>query len=686
MQLDSIKLKNFKIHRDREFQFKPGINGIVGRNGIGKSTVTEAIRFLYTGALDETKDRTITIGEADGYVRGTFTLNNKQGTLERHLGSSKVRLRYDGKDLNKAVEVKELWSNLLQIDESIFNNVIIARQGEIPLLFSGNDTVREKIFQKIFLVPNTEKLRTTLWENYIKTCPPELPTEDISILRASMTETVGKLNPIREKIDDVLSRIMNDATVSSVLTRITFLKKCIEDIKERPTLEVKLKDLVKTEEETKARQLELETKLKTLDYHIYKKHHDQLLINKQLIGKKEQLERQLLVLQNEKFFAEYDEVKSVIELQTKEQIIAKLTEELGAVKAAYTNYIKTVSQFDTLQKHDKCPTCTQPLNDVKTFVDKQKALMQIEEQKLTRLTNELHDEKCSHSLLSTKIKDARSHQAATTSIQREIEGYGTVTFSEQEFSLVKAVLDQYQQIKDTINRIQNDLTRITGEIAVVTLKLKGLASYDGTSSPEKELDIMQQVLTVNGNRKEELNRLRIEEAKYDAEVNMLDSRVTSSFANEKKNEKRNKYYNILNSMYDLFHVSKFPRKLIESYSDVVQEYLLANTQKFNIPYRPRIAEGFKVEMLDTEGRVVPSVSGGQKVMVGLCLRLALHSLFAQSFPMWIVDEGTTHLDEENSKLYFELIRQMKAETTLKQIIIIDHNEMLADVVDNVIKV
>jgi len=156
--------------------------------------------------------------------------------------------------------------------------------------------------------------------------------------------------------------------------------------------------------------------------------------------------------------------------------------------------------------------------------------------------------------------------------------------------------------------------------------------------------------------------------------------------NTKLNEQRDTYLRTLQSLYDLFHTTKFPRQLIQSYSQDVQDLLAINTEKFSIPYAPKIIDGFKIQMhTKDDGKIVPRVSGGQEVIVGLALRLALHSLFAQSFPIWIIDEGTTHLDQENVKLYFDVIRQLKTDATIKQVIIIDHNQGLVDVVDNVIK-
>jgi DNA repair exonuclease SbcCD ATPase subunit len=89
-------------------------------------------------------------------------------------------------------------------------------------------------------------------------------------------------------------------------------------------------------------------------------------------------------------------------------------------------------------------------------------------------------------------------------------------------------------------------------------------------------------------------------------------------------------------------------------------------------------------MYTEDNQIVPTVSGGQEMQIGISLHLALHELFSQSFPLLVIDEGTTHLDTTNRKAYFEIIKKLKANEKLQQILIIDHDEGLSTVVDNVI--
>lgn len=76
MQILSIHLKNIKSHRDSEINFSPGINVLSGPNGIGKSTIFEAIGYALFGvdARDfvSNVDRFLTIGAKRGEIAVVF--------------------------------------------------------------------------------------------------------------------------------------------------------------------------------------------------------------------------------------------------------------------------------------------------------------------------------------------------------------------------------------------------------------------------------------------------------------------------------------------------------------------------------------------------------------------------------------------------------------------------------------
>lgn len=91
MRLISIQLKNIKSHRDTELSFSPGINVLCGANGVGKSTVFEAIGYGLFGvdAQDfvSKAERFLSIGAKRGEVSVVFeAVDGEQYRVTRTVG------------------------------------------------------------------------------------------------------------------------------------------------------------------------------------------------------------------------------------------------------------------------------------------------------------------------------------------------------------------------------------------------------------------------------------------------------------------------------------------------------------------------------------------------------------------------------------------------------------------------
>lgn len=82
MQIISIQLQNIKSHRDTELSFSPGINVLSGPNGIGKSTIFEAIGYALFGVDAQSfvgnVERFISIGAKKGAIAVVFRPANDE--------------------------------------------------------------------------------------------------------------------------------------------------------------------------------------------------------------------------------------------------------------------------------------------------------------------------------------------------------------------------------------------------------------------------------------------------------------------------------------------------------------------------------------------------------------------------------------------------------------------------------
>lgn len=82
MQILTIHLQNIKSHRDTTLSFSAGINVLSGPNGIGKSTIFEAIGYALFGVDAQSFvgniERFISIGAKRGLIEVDFSLNDDE--------------------------------------------------------------------------------------------------------------------------------------------------------------------------------------------------------------------------------------------------------------------------------------------------------------------------------------------------------------------------------------------------------------------------------------------------------------------------------------------------------------------------------------------------------------------------------------------------------------------------------
>lgn len=116
MELQRLSLKNFRAFKQAEFEFKPGMNLIVGINGVGKSSVLDAIRIMLSQILpqiSQSKSKRIAFKPSDIYLGETlfeiglaFSTSTTPITLS---GKFEKRLKFESKPDNLKIfdEIKE---------------------------------------------------------------------------------------------------------------------------------------------------------------------------------------------------------------------------------------------------------------------------------------------------------------------------------------------------------------------------------------------------------------------------------------------------------------------------------------------------------------------------------------------------------------------------------------------------
>jgi exonuclease SbcC len=679
MTLTDLSLTNFRNHRRLELRFKTGVTGIVGRTGAGKSSIIEGILFGLTGLLfTGDKHEAITLGEDVGKVVIGFTLNNKKGTLTRHLDVSKVVLTYDGVTYKKATEVKELWDKFLQVSSEIVARVLIAQQGQIPLLFCGDPSVREKIFQKIFMVPNTEKLRSLIHKNYIKQCPPVIHTENM----ADLEDKKRILNDLIVDISGEIKAIdlLKDSEVRYINNRLQFIQKCVDDVSKIAAT----KELVEAKEHEFAELSEIcaHNGHRSVTYNLPEKRKQLARIHKSaaLMSQKQKIQDQLDNITFNLTEEEYLELEKTI--TERESKVSALNNKLSEFRVKRNNIKADIDKFSEVTE---CPTCHQNVGDIHDLVHNY-------EEDLVTLDIDAKEVQEEHKVAIKQLEAAYTTKKTYEDILNKKQNltdmllsFGDESYSEVELKQLEKEIPEYEELDRELAEARLEAKGVKTDIELLKQQLEHFSEYDSDGDINEEKNLLLEALSNNQENNRIVQQKKITMAVKEAELTQLLNTIKETKKNMEANEKRNRYVKTLNLIYDLFHSSNFPRKLILDYADIVTDHLQEHLQKFSIPYSAKVADSFKIEVLDDEGRALPTVSGGQQVQVGLSLHLALHDLFGQSFPLMIIDEGTTHQDTANQKAYFDILKQLKEKSKFRQIIIIDHHPDLAEVVDQTIE-
>jgi exonuclease SbcC len=164
MQLHRLRLLNFRQHADTEIAFGPGITGIIGPNGTGKTTLLEAIAWAFYGnpAARGSKE-TIRWNRAPARssvrVEVDFSLGPHEFRVVRGLYNAELfQDRFDQPTANSQQEVSAKVERLLGMTREEFFNTYFTGQKELAVMAAMGATERARFLSRVL---GYEKLRLT---------------------------------------------------------------------------------------------------------------------------------------------------------------------------------------------------------------------------------------------------------------------------------------------------------------------------------------------------------------------------------------------------------------------------------------------------------------------------------------------------------------------------------------------
>ena len=160
MRLHRLRLLNFRQHRDTDLEFGPGLTAIIGPNGVGKSTLLEAIAWAIYG-MDAARGTRDSIRwrrakpRSEVRVELEFGLGPHEYRVVRTLYGAELYLDRAAQPMTTSLaEVSARLERVLRMSRDEFFNTYFTGQKELAVMAAMKPTERGQFLSKLLRYDN----------------------------------------------------------------------------------------------------------------------------------------------------------------------------------------------------------------------------------------------------------------------------------------------------------------------------------------------------------------------------------------------------------------------------------------------------------------------------------------------------------------------------------------------------
>ncbi len=174
MRISYLELRNYRRFKELKLQFPDGVIGILGLNGVGKSTIIEAIAWSLFGNVEEVvrtgKDSIRKTGAQPGdscSVVLEFELGGTEYRVRREMGGKSLAMKAELRTKDKVIAVddkpvKRMVEKLLGMDHKSFFTSVFAIQKELNALQNVAPGERKKVVLRMLRIDGLDPVLTNI--------------------------------------------------------------------------------------------------------------------------------------------------------------------------------------------------------------------------------------------------------------------------------------------------------------------------------------------------------------------------------------------------------------------------------------------------------------------------------------------------------------------------------------------
>ncbi|MBC7113792.1 MAG: AAA family ATPase [Candidatus Methanomethyliales bacterium] len=253
----------------------------------------------------------------------------------------------------------------------------------------------------------------------------------------------------------------------------------------------------------------------------------------------------------------------------------------------------------------------------------------------------------------------------------------------EEFDRNLPLAEKRNELQRQLFGLMEELASKKQEYQEIMAKIDALAYDEGLHNKkqnefdakmQEKISIEKEVARLNG----EIGQLSQEKESCESELRQL---------SEKEREKAlvERFVKILEVIRSAFHKDGL-QKLIRAKARPLLEKMTRDFfERFNLEFSDvQIDDDYNISVIGPAGvQSIDQISGGERVALAIALRLAIARVLSEKVETIIMDEPTTHLDEERRKELVNILNSFFREggRVIPQMIVITHHSEIEDVAD-----
>ena len=715
VKFKKIGMKNFCCYTNTmEYSMEnQGLTLITGPNGIGKTTMFDAIPFALYGITTKGLRGEDVINDKinkNCHVWLDFIVNDEEYRIDRYVKYSKhgstVLLAKNGNVIKKGqVEVKDEIERLL-ISQKLFLNTLLFGQKVKSFFTDLKDSEQKEIFRNILDLGKYVSYR-------------EISVENVNECKKNINDLENKL-----KVDSSILENLSDEINNLEESKKNFNKEKNKDIKE---LEKELKILEEELVNVKSRSKSLDIDSLTKDFDSISKELSEFNVSKIEISsesskkesdlrnkkesKKNEINKQATEEKNKIQLEKRDnesllkdkihnlEIKFNSDINESSNSINELNNYANSAEKEIFNLSKELEDIEkNVSNNSTCPTCKQKIIDEKTIEMFKEKSSELKNKISNFKNNKLNYEKEAHNLLNKK-RSLDNEKSKETKIIKE-------KYIEEDNKIEKSFIEIDKRLSNAITKLDDlahkELNKIIAEFSnkkeEITESINDLTKNKETIQEKIEF-INSNNNTIN-NLDTKINStnemILFKKATSFDEQTLLNYKIKSKSLNSSmktnKNEfkRENKEIEVYEFWKDAFSSSGIPSILIDEaipfMNRKVSEYLdKLSAGRLSVSFDTMKAtkagefrDKISINVIDNlnHANKREKLSGGQTRIIDIATILTLADLqnYIQdiSFNVMIFDEIFDSLDDENIRYVCKVLNDIVKE---KSVYVISHRHI-----------